>query len=154
RGRDTVASSVPLTAGGNGDSLTGQCGGFGSGPVVCGSCPCALLRLCTDRTECARYRADQPPPGWNSSGIGVGSGTRQGAVGRADRGPTGGSFPAADGRKPDGAAAPANASRSDGLELRPAERRGTDAAGATVGIHRRMDPGSCGASLRKTTFTT
>ena len=86
-------------------------------------------------------RRDLPAPGRHPVGHRAGRCAHQGAVGRGAAGPAGRPVPGADGRQPGRAAAPPDAARDHGLELRAAGRTGTDPIAPAGGVCGRLDPG-------------
>ena len=96
-------------------------------------------RLRADRRHRAPRGADLRPARRAAPGHRAGGGPGAGAAGRAAAPAPGGPLPAADGGQPHGAGAPPDAPGGGGLELRPAERAGTDAVRAALRLRRRLD---------------
>ena len=95
-----------------------------------------------DRQTIAIARGHLPPAGRHSARDRTGRRAHRGAWNRRSCGPARRPLPAADGRPPDGAAAPADVARHARLELRAAARSRAHSAAPPGGVRWSLQPGS------------
>ena len=109
----------------------------------------AAARISARPPERGRHRRHLPAAGRHAPGHRAGRLPHPRALPRPDRPTAGSSLRAADRRQPHGPAAPTDVAGRGGLELRSVGRSGAPPLAPAGRLCRRLEPGRCGACLRR-----